>query len=69
MSSVAEVDIRALYISTREEVYIGQILLELDHLQKQTPVQIDNSMTDEVINEKMQPKRTKAMDMCFHWIC
>eukprot|EP00956_Cyclotella_meneghiniana_P014713 scaffold22143_cov41-Cyclotella_meneghiniana.AAC.4 len=25
-------------------------------------------MADGVVNEKIQPKRTKAMDMPFHWL-
>ena len=25
-------------------------------------------MADAIINGKIQPKRTKAMDMCFHWL-
>jgi hypothetical protein len=28
----------------------------------------DNSTADGVINQKIQPKRTKAMDMRFHWL-
>ena len=32
------------------------------------PIQTDNSMADGIINGKVQPKRTKAMDMRFHWL-
>ena len=28
----------------------------------------DNAMADAVINGKIQPNRTKAMDMQFHWL-
>ena len=31
-------------------------------------MQTDNAMADAVINGKVQPKRTKAMDMRFHWL-
>ena len=44
------------------------ILEELGHEQPPTPLQTDNSMADGVINGKVQPKRTKAMDMRFHWL-
>jgi hypothetical protein len=40
----------------------------MGHPQPQTPIQTDNSMADEVINHKIQPKRTKVMGMRFHWL-
>jgi hypothetical protein len=52
----------------REAVYIRIILEELGHKQPPTPLQTDNAMADAVINGKIQPKRTKAMDMRFHWL-
>ena len=36
--------------------------------QPQTPMQTDNSTTLGVVTNKIQPKRTKAMDMRFHWL-
>ena len=55
----------ALYIMAREAVYIRIILEELGHKQPPTPLQTDNAMADAVVNGKIQPKRTKAMDMRF----
>eukprot|EP00804_Cyclotella_cryptica_P025592 CCRYP_002823-RA/>CCRYP_002823-RA protein AED:0.50 eAED:0.50 QI:0/-1/0/1/-1/1/1/0/104 len=40
----------------------------MGHKQPPTPIQTDNAMADAVINGKVQPKRTKAMDMRFHWL-
>lgn len=68
MSSATEAELAALYIMAREAVYIRIILEELGHKQPPTPIQTDNSMADAVINGKVQPKRTKAMDMRFHWL-
>jgi hypothetical protein len=68
MSSAAEAELGALYINAREAVYIRLILERLGHPQPPTPVQTDNSTADGVINNKVQPKRTKAMDMRFHWL-
>jgi hypothetical protein len=31
-------------------------------------MQTDNSTAEGIINKKVQPKRTKAMDMRFHWL-
>ncbi len=52
----------------RKAVYIRIILEELGHKQPPTPIQTDNAMADAVINGKVQPKQTKAMDMRFHWL-
>jgi hypothetical protein len=68
MSSATEAELAGLYIMVREVVYIRIILEELGHTQPPTPLQTDNAMVDAVINGKIQPKRTKAMDMRFHWL-
>jgi hypothetical protein len=68
MSSATEAELAALYIMAREAVYIRIILEEMGHKQPSTPIQTDNAMADAVINGKIQPKRTKAMDMRFHWL-
>ena len=67
MSSATEAELAALYIMAREAVYIRIILEEMGHKQPPTPIQTDNAMADAVINGKIAPKRTKAMDMRFHW--
>jgi hypothetical protein len=40
----------------------------MGHKQPVTPIQTDNAMTEAVINAKITPKQSKAMDMCFHWL-
>jgi hypothetical protein len=67
-SSATKAELVGLYIMAREAVYIRIILKELGHKQPPTPIQTDNAMADAVINGKIQPKRTKAMDMRFHWL-
>eukprot|EP00956_Cyclotella_meneghiniana_P012673 scaffold18023_cov48-Cyclotella_meneghiniana.AAC.2 len=68
MSSATEAELAALYIMAREAVYIRIILQEMGHKQPPTPIQTDNAMAEGVINSKITPKRTKAMDMRFHWL-
>ncbi len=68
MSSATEVELVGLYIMTREAVYIRIILEEMGHKQPPTLLQTNNLMAEAVINSKVQPKRTKAMDMRFHWL-
>ena len=66
MTSATEAELAALYIMAREAVYIRIILEEMGHKQPPTPLQKDNVMADAVVNGKVQPKRTKAMDMRSH---
>ncbi|EJK52956.1 hypothetical protein THAOC_27702 [Thalassiosira oceanica] len=40
----------------------------MGHPQPPTPIQTDNKTAEGVINNKIQPKCTKAMDMRFHWL-
>ena len=68
MASATEAELAALYIMAREAVYIRIILEEMGHKQPPTPMQTDNAMAEGVINKKVQQKRTKAMDMQFHWL-
>jgi len=63
MTSATEAGLTALYIMAREAVYIRSILDEMGHQQPPTSLQTDNSMADGIVNDKIQPKRTKAIDM------
>ncbi len=40
----------------------------MGHPQPRTPIQTNNTMAEGVINNIIQPKRMKAMDMRFHWL-
>ncbi len=68
MSSAAEAELGALYINAREVIPLRHLLLEMGHAQPPTPIQTDNSTALGVVNNTIQPKRTKAMDMRFHWL-
>ncbi len=68
MSLAAEVKLGALFLNAKEAVYLRQILTKMGHLQPRTLVQTNNTMAEGVINNKIQSKRTKAMDMRVHWL-
>jgi hypothetical protein len=68
MTSATEAKLAALYIVVLKAVYIHIILDKLGHKHLATPLQTDNSMADAICNGKTQHKRTKAMDMRFHWL-
>ena len=63
MLSAKEAELAAFYIIARETVYIRIIFEEMGHKQATNPLQTDNAMTAAVINETVQPKRTKTMYM------
>ena len=68
MSSVAEAKLGALYINARKAEPMQQLLTEMGHAQPSTPIQTHNSTACGVVNNNIQPRRTKAMDMRFHWL-
>ena len=68
MSSATKIKLATLYIMWRETVYPKIILAKMGHPQPLTPLQTESSMAGGVVNGKNTPKRTKAMDMRFHWL-
>ena len=66
MSSAAEAKLWSLYINARKGVEERKILTKMGHLQLPTPIQVNNSMAASIINNQVQPKCTKVMDMSFH---
>ena len=68
MSSAAEAELGALYINAREAVPQRITLTEMGYKQPQTPMQTNNTTALGVVNNNIQPQRTKAMDMRFHWL-
>jgi hypothetical protein len=69
MSLAAEAELGELFLNAKEAVYLRQILTKMGHPQPCTLIQTNNTMVEGVINNKIQPKRTKVMDMRFHWLC
>jgi len=66
--SAAEAELGALCINASEAVPMRQLLTEMGHKQPKTPIQTDNTTACGVINNNIQPRCTKAMDMRFHWL-
>ena len=68
MSSAAEADLGALYINFREAIPARQILIAMVNPQPPTKMQTDNTTSLRLVNNTIAPRRTKAMDMRFHWL-
>ena len=68
MYLAAEAEIGAMYVNAREAVPARQSLNEMGHRQPRTPMQTDNKAAHSVVTNNVHPKRTKEMDMRFHWL-
>ena len=66
--SWAASELGALFRNAKTTVPMRKTLEELGHAQPLTPIQTDNSTAYGVVNNKIIPKATKAMDMRFYWL-
>ena len=68
MSSAMEAEVAATYLTPKEAVPLQIALEEIGHPQPPTPMQVDNSTAVGFVNETIKYKRSKAIDMRFHWV-
>ena len=68
MSSAAEADIGAIFITEKELVPMRQTLIETGWPQTPTPMQTYNSTAVGVVNDTIIARKTKSMDLGFHWL-
>ena len=68
MASATEAELGAMYINAREAIACRHTLQELGHQQPPTPIITDNLAAQGIINKTMKQRRSKAMDMRFHWL-
>ena len=68
MSSAMEAEVASTFIAAKEAVPIRTTLEEMGHVQPPTPMQVDNSTAIGFVNDTIKYKRSKAIDMRFHWV-
>ena len=68
MASAAEAEIAGVFRNCQTSVPIRTTLQELCHPQPPTLIQMDNSTAAGFANSTIKIKRTKSMDMNFHWV-
>ena len=68
MSSTAEVELAGLFITAKDMISLQQTFSIIGWYQPKTPLQTDNSRAFGVTNNTIMPRRTKLMDMRFHWL-
>jgi hypothetical protein len=68
VSSVAEAEFGALLVNAKEGTVTRTTLSEMYHKQDATELKTDNTTPDDIINNTVQKKRSKAMDMILYWV-
>ena len=68
MASAAEAELAALFVAAKEATVLRTTLEEMGHPQPPTPIQVDNSTADGIVNETVKQQRSKAIDMRFYWV-
>ena len=68
MASAAEAELGALFHNGQVAEPIRTCLSEMGFPQPSTPLKTDNSTASGIINSSIRQKKSKAMDMRFHWI-
>ena len=68
VSSAYGTELTGLFTITKEMPPLRQELIKMLWSQPKTPIQCDNSTAVGVTNETIIPRKTKSMEMKFHWI-
>jgi hypothetical protein len=68
VTSVAEVELGALFLNAQEAKVIRLVLEELSHPQPPTPIHIDNTTTVEILDNIIKQQRSCAMEMRYFWL-
>jgi hypothetical protein len=68
VASAAESEVGACFQNAQSGAPFRVTLTELGHIQPPTPLRTDNSTAFGILNETIKQKRSKAMDMRYHWL-
>jgi hypothetical protein len=68
VASAAESEVGACFQNAQSRAPLIVTLTEVGHQQPATPLRTDNSTSFRILNETIKQKRSKAMDMRYHWL-
>jgi hypothetical protein len=68
VASAAESEVGACFRNAQSGAQLRVKLTELGHVQPPTPLRTDNSTAFRILNETIKQKRSKAIDMRYHWL-
>ena len=67
MASVVEAKLGAIFICAQYTILIRTTLIEINHPQSPTPIQVYRSTAVGITNSTLKQHQSKAMDMRFYW--
>jgi hypothetical protein len=67
MASAAEVELGTLFLNAQEAKVIRLVLEELGHPQPPTPIHIDNTTNDGIVNNTIKQQRSGDLEMRYFW--
>jgi hypothetical protein len=68
VASAAESEVGACFHNAQSGAPLRVTITELGHTQTPTPLCTDNSTAFGIVNETIKQKRSKAMDVRYHWL-
>jgi hypothetical protein len=68
VASAVESEVGACFHNTQSGAPLRVTLTELGHTQPPTPLRTDSSIAFGILNKTIKQKRSKAMDMRYHWL-
>jgi hypothetical protein len=68
VASAAESEVRACFHNAQSGAPLRATLTELGHTQPPTPLRTDNSTALGILNETIKQKRSKEIEMRYHWL-
>eukprot|EP00957_Ditylum_brightwellii_P130302 9939585-Ditylum_brightwellii.AAC.1 len=68
MASATEAEVGALYTNARKGEELRTALEEMGHPQPPTPIVIDNTTANGIVNDTVKQRRLRAIDMRFYWL-
>jgi hypothetical protein len=68
VASAAESEVGACFQNAQSGAPLRVTLAELGHIQPATPLRTDNSTAFGILNKKIKQKRSKTIDLRYHWL-
>ena len=68
IASAAEAEVGTLFVNAQDVAPIRTTLIEMNHLQPITTIQVENSTAVVIANKEIKHRMYKAMDTRFYWI-
>ena len=68
VTSAAEAETAGLFLNGQKVIEIKRMLHALGHSQPATHIKTDNATAAAFVTDMLKQKRSKAWDMCYHWL-